>query len=481
MHSPPADDSPVNWTSWIQQWIDHTASTDQVPHFEHPTLQRLSTKRPFEMGNTPPPSTPRSQPDAATPRKRRRGFQPDEPVTRSDDDVFDVDDPEKTPSASSAPSLIPPSSFKLPIVPYPLHHPSRSNSQSSRSVASSLTGSTKPKFTRRSASPVKPGTLKDLQKPVEYVECTDNSGAQLSAPVRQLYRDIYDLAVEREGFIPASLKVPLSEHLPHTRPRYFSQDEHWEPDGGRRELQALLEIRDDALLCRSSNASEAAWNSDVHSPLLKLALKPFKKPLIRRHILTSTPINSEFVPPMREGSFYDKVGSKMVDYGIALHPDEDSPLDQAIRRALQQLPTTTHYFNHVAYDPIKYAANVVSIETKTGSKGPQEARSQLGIWIASWSFRMHQLLDGRQMPTGAGETGQPQPLIPVPVIVVIEHVWRLSFACDRGHCIDIVGDVAIGDTKSLDGLLMLVAVIRRLACWIQSDFQPWLQEALLSS
>ncbi|KAH7150657.1 hypothetical protein DER46DRAFT_578682 [Fusarium sp. MPI-SDFR-AT-0072] len=299
----------------------------------------------------------------------------------------------------------------------------------SRSAATSVTRSTK--STRRSASPVKPGTLKDLQKPVE--------------------------------------------------PRYFSQDEHWAQDGGTRELEDLLEIRNDALLCRSSNASEAAWNSDVHSPLLKLALKPFKRPLIRRHVLTSTPINPEFVPPMRECSFYDKVGSKMVDYGIALHPDENSALGQAIRRALQQLLTSMNYLNHVAYDPIKYAANAVSIETKAGSKGPQEARSQLGIWISSWSFRMHQLLDGRKIPADVGEAGESRTLIPVPVIIVIEHVWTLSFACDRGHRIDIIGDVPIGNTKSLDGLLILIAVIRRLACWIQGDFQSWLQEALLSS
>ncbi|KAL9564063.1 hypothetical protein ACKAV7_011837 [Fusarium commune] len=304
-----------------------------------------------------------------------------------------------------------------------------SNSQPSRSAATSVTRSTK--STRRSASPVKPGTLKDLQKPVE--------------------------------------------------PRYFSQDEHWAQDGGTRELEDLLEIRNDALLCRSSNASEAAWNSDVHSPLLKLALKPFKRPLIRRHVLTSTPINPEFVPPMRECSFYDKVGSKMVDYGIALHPDENSALGQAIRRALQQLLTSMNYLNHVAYDPIKYAANAVSIETKAGSKGPQEARSQLGIWISSWSFRMHQLLDGRKIPADVGEAGESRTLIPVPVIIVIEHVWTLSFACDRGHRIDIIGDVPIGNTKSLDGLLILIAVIRRLACWIQGDFQSWLQEALLSS
>lgn len=78
MHSPPADDYPVNWSSWIQQWIDHTASS---PHFEPRTPQPASTKRPFNMGNTPPPSMDQS-PGIATPRKRRRGARQDEPERR---------------------------------------------------------------------------------------------------------------------------------------------------------------------------------------------------------------------------------------------------------------------------------------------------------------------------------------------------------------------------------------------------------------
>ncbi|KAM5343958.1 hypothetical protein ACJ41O_012495 [Fusarium nematophilum] len=135
-----------------------------------------------------------------------------------------------------------------------------------------------------------------------------------------------------------------------------------------RELESLLEIEADAQLCRSSNASEAAWNSDVHSPLLKLALKPCKQPLLRRHVLTSARINPAFIPPMKEGSYYDVVGSKMVDYGIALHPEDNEPLDRSMRRALAHLPTQTHHFNQIAYDPVRLAANAVSIETKTGSK-----------------------------------------------------------------------------------------------------------------
>lgn len=173
-----------------------------------------------------------------------------------------------------------------------------------------------------------------LRKPVEFVELADNPDAQLPIEIRQLYRDIYDLAVDRERFIPKGLKMAFQGLVPGVKARYFSEQDEPYDSTASRELETLLEIKADAQLCRSSNASEAAWNSDVHSPLLKIALKPSEKPLLRRHVLTSSRISPAFIPPMQEGSCYDVAGSKMVDYGIALHPEDGDPLDLSIRRAL---------------------------------------------------------------------------------------------------------------------------------------------------
>ncbi|KAH7019715.1 hypothetical protein EDB80DRAFT_887337 [Ilyonectria destructans] len=219
-----------------------------------------------------------------------------------------------------------------------------------------------------------------LRKPVEFVELADNPDSQLPVEIQQLYRDIYDLAVDRERFIPKGLKKAVQGLVPGVKARYFSeQDEPYDSSTASRELETLLEIKADSQLCRSSNASEAAWNSDVHSPLLKTALKPFKHPLLRRHVLTSSRISHACIPPMQEGSCYDVAGSKMVDYGIALHPEDGDPLD----------------------------------------------------------------------------------------------------LCDRGNKIDIIGHISIGDTMSLDGLFIIVAVIRRLATWIQDDFRTWLENVLI--
>ncbi|EXK75893.1 hypothetical protein FOQG_19343 [Fusarium oxysporum f. sp. raphani 54005] len=471
--SAPTDDHAFNWRSWIEDWLDQTITNGQAIPITADLVQPPPTKRPFNMV-TPPQSTPEED----SPRKRKRREQQERSAMelRNEVDVGE-EDLEKTPSAASTSSIFPPASCRLPPIPFSLAQPSRSNSQSSHSLASSAR-----KSTRRSASPVKPFTLKMLQKPVEYVEFADDAVAQLPVEIRKLYRDIKDLAVDREGFIPASLRAPLRGLLPDAKTRYYSDYEYWDPAGSMQELEHLLEIKADAQMCRSSNASEAAWNSDVHSPLLKLALKPCEKPRLRRHVMTSTRINSIFIPPMREGSYYDVAGSKMVDYAVALHPEENDPLDLAIHRILQHSPTSTYYFNHAAYDPIRFAPTVVSIETKTGANGLQEARLQLGIWIASWSFRLHQLLDRRQIRddnlNSVTDDRNPQTLIPVPVIIVVEHDWKVLFACDRGNRIEIIGDIAIGDTKSIDGLFIIVAVLRRLASWIQSDFCSWLEDVL---
>ncbi|KAG4268349.1 hypothetical protein FPRO04_12455 [Fusarium proliferatum] len=422
--SAPANKNAHDWRDGIQVWINQIIADDQNIPLADDLAQRPKTKRPFNMV-TPPQSSPGED----SPRKRKRQEQQERVVTERGNEVEDLD---KTPSAAPISSIFPPASCRLPPIPFSLAQPSRSDSQSSHSLASSAR-----KSTRRSASPVKPFTLKMLQKPVEYVEFADDVVAQLPVEIRQLYRNIKDLAVDREGFIPASLGAALQDLLPDAKERYYAECEHWDPSGAMRDLTTLLEIKKDAQMCRSSNASEAAWNSDVHSPLLKLALKPFEKPQLRRHVMTSARINTIFIPQMKEGSYYDVTGSKMVDYAVALHPEENDPLDLAIHHVLQHSPMPTHYFNHVAYDPVRFAPIAVSIETKTGTNGLQEARLQLGIWIASWSFRLHQLLDRRQIRVenldDVADVSDPQTLIPVPVIIVVEHDWKLLFACDRGN------------------------------------------------
>lgn len=89
-------------------------------------------------------------------------------------------------------------------------------------------------------------TLQMLRKPVEFVELADNPDSQLPVEIQQLYRDIYDLAVDRERFIPKGLKKAVQGLVPGVKARYFSeQDEPYDSSTASRELETLLEIKAD--------------------------------------------------------------------------------------------------------------------------------------------------------------------------------------------------------------------------------------------
>lgn len=66
-----------------------------------------------------------------------------------------------------------------------------------------------------------------------------------------------------------------------------------------------------------------------------------------------------------------------------------------------------------------------------------------------------------------GETSR---VITLPALLTIEHTWVLSFVCERGDRLEIVGDMPLDDTRSLLGSYTLLAVVRELGDWIQGLF-----------
>lgn len=58
------------------------------------------------------------------------------------------------------------------------------------------------------------------------------------------------------------------------RPRYILDDDS--DPGDDSDFAILKDIWEDARQIERDNQSEAAWNSEVHSPILRVALKPRK-------------------------------------------------------------------------------------------------------------------------------------------------------------------------------------------------------------
>lgn len=187
------------------------------------------------------------------------------------------------------------------------------------------------------------------------------------------------------------------------------------------ELAALCNFQEAAKTCKSEEASEATWNLEVHAPLLKLAFDPF--PSLRRDLLTAARISKPFLPEMQAATMYDYTRAKMVDLGVRICPPSD--ITQTIQQALISLPDNQRCINQTVYGPVRKDPIAMVIETKIAAGDLEEARLQLGIWVASWHQRIKMLI-------GTSSTrAATAPIVTLPLIIVMEHKWRLLFACDR--------------------------------------------------
>ncbi|KAM6514422.1 hypothetical protein FALCPG4_18913 [Fusarium falciforme] len=228
------------------------------------------------------------------------------------------------------------------------------------------------------------------------------------------------------------------------------------------ELIALCDLQAAAKTCSSEEAAEATWNLEVHAPLLKIALEPF--PSLRRDLLTAARISKPFLPEMKAATPYDYTCAKMVDLGVRICPS--SHLTETIQQTIIGLPDKERCVNQTVYGPVRKDPIAMVIETKIAAGDLQEARLQLGIWVASWHQRMKMLIG----------TSSKKPLVTLPLIIVMEHKWRLLFACDRQDRIDILEDVAIGSTDSLIGLYTIIATLRVIGKWMQGTYLAWIEE-----
>ncbi|KAF4472843.1 exostosin 3 [Fusarium albosuccineum] len=391
---------------------------------------------------TPPSSDlAQSTPTRSRRRSPKRPRQDDSPSEQSigHDGLFDDN---QTPTG-------PARTLQMRIPTRPLSNPPILAPSSSASIPSSRS---------RSSSPVKRATLELLKKPVFFVPIKK---AQLQDNMHETYERIFDITDGNE-FIPKSVQDDMKASHDTIRGRWFFDHPEEETSAYKNELATLREIQEAAISRQRQGASESAWNVDVHGPLLKLALKPFES--LKREILTHASISKPFVPEMRTESYYDMTKSKMIDWGITIRPSGSTA--QHISKVLDTLPHHKRSINQTIYGPVRDDPIAVSIETKIASGLIEEARGQLGLWVAAWHQRMTAL-----------RTSDEQ-IITLPLILVMEHEWKLMFACDQGNAIHIAENIIMGETRDLVGMYRIVGVLRALASWIETEYAAWLDRWL---
>lgn len=102
----------------------------------------------------------------------------------------------------------------------------------------------------------------------------------------------------------------------------------------------------------------------------------------------------------------------------------------------------------------------------------EEGRTQLATWTAAWHERMRRFIDN------TGDGGRDNRVITLPVLLIVEHSWVLFFMYDRGNKLEVVGDLPLGDTRTLIELYTLVAIVQELGDWIAAPFCEWMEHVL---
>ena len=224
--------------------------------------------------------------------------------------------------------------------------------------------------------------------------------------------------------------------------------------------------------CHVGAKPEPAWNSEVHSSILRLALEGHweVRELWYEDITVARISNKSLVPwNVATGAMQ----SKMVDYAIVINPSRkftDDASKSLHNHIIEKLRTeNAASINQTAAEWIRFKPIGVNVETKKGAVGEDDAHVQLGTWLTAQYSRLRQLVSAKKTK-----------LPSFPVLSVQGQRWLLMIACMRENGrIDLFKELHLGDTNSIVGVYQVIAAIRRIAQWVNDDYRPWLEREVL--
>jgi len=290
--------------------------------------------------------------------------------------------------------------------------------------------------------------------------------------VRGLYQDLRRIEFVR-NVIPSAIKnkvAPFLGGIP-VEDMKFADDGEDVVATGRDDLghdavlERAMEIFDAAKECSDGRYSESAWNSEVHSRLLRLALYGWwrSKGVWYLDITTAKIHDSSLLPRVVTGAV---MASKMVDYALCIDLDTSADMHGRIIERLRAEGKSS--INHTAAEYVRFKPIAVSIETKRGNVDEDRMYVQLGMWLSAHFARLRQL------------TGSDCQLPALPVVIVQGHNWSLMIAevgADRK--VVILKELRLGGTDSILGIYQIIASVRRLAKWVQEEYRPWFESNVL--
>lgn len=241
------------------------------------------------------------------------------------------------------------------------------------------------------------------------------------------------------------------------QPQVFEyKAEGWTEDQFFDSIQLINEV---ARECANNDVSEAEWNSEVHSRILRLALHgTWKSKGVWYHDVTTARIHDKHLVPVVSQI---PMQSKMVDYCLILRDLEDS-----VKAKLKANRIDT--INHTDAPYLRFNPIAVSIETKRGGEDEEAANVQLGLWVCAHFAKLRQMIpDGTSIP-------------PIVLVLVQGHDWKMLIAdapVDGG--VVLFRYQMMGQTDRVLGICKLVASIQRIAQYVCEEYRDWFVKYVL--
>jgi len=157
------------------------------------------------------------------------------------------------------------------------------------------------------------------------------------------------------------------------------------------------------------------------------------------------------------------------NYGLALECDEDTRA--AIANLLAAQPDGLRSLNPTMYQPLRFRPFAVSIVAKAPTPA-ESGDGQLSGWAQAWMKRMVALRNPADL----------SPPLALPLVRVVGHDWLVSWAwlevASGRNVLVYMGEVRVGDTRTVLGAYKVLTLIQRLAHWATVNFRAWFDDVL---
>lgn len=148
------------------------------------------------------------------------------------------------------------------------------------------------------------------------------------------------------------------------------------------ELRTVQTINALSRRCAENRDHESEWNNRVHTKVLELALGNDEAQVGFRSVVAAR-ITSTYRPTHAPGL----TTGKILDYAMFLEPS------RLAHNTITFLTISmSASIDHVSYEALPTRPIAVSIETKTESRTVEEAKLQLGVWLAGQVARIKGLI-----------------------------------------------------------------------------------------